>query len=114
MIEEAHFEEIAKRMGLLTSDAIKYSKNGKAEINYEEISLAYEKLTDIPKSIADHFAARTKSLDLSNNCLRDLSFLMNFRDLNSLILDKNSLLDESTLPMLPNLKLFWYVDNKKI
>lgn len=71
------------------------------------ISLAYEKLTMIPKSIADTFASCTKILDLSHNNISDLKFLTNFSRLNSLILDKNSTLNEKTLPHLPSLKLLW-------
>lgn len=38
---------------------------------------------------------------------RDLSFLTHFRQLNTLILDKNVQPDERTLPTLPNLELLW-------
>lgn len=71
------------------------------------VSLAYEKLSEIPRTIADRFAPNTKILDLSYNHLIDLRFLMNFDQLNSLILDKNENLNERTLPYLPNLHLLW-------
>lgn len=73
----------------------------------KRISLAYEKLTQIPRSVAINFAEQTFILDLSYNNLRDLSFLSKFKNLNSLILDKNTELDDKSLPFLGSLKLLW-------
>ena len=71
------------------------------------LSLAYEKLTQIPQKIAEKFAKTTKILDISYNNITDLSFLQYFVHLNTLILDKNSLPDEKTFPLLPNLEVLW-------
>lgn len=71
------------------------------------ISLAYENLKHIPKRIAEKFSKDTTFLDLSYNCFRSLSFLTYFKALHTLILDRNSTLDESTLPYLPKLKILW-------
>ncbi|XP_055618945.1 leucine-rich melanocyte differentiation-associated protein-like isoform X2 [Toxorhynchites rutilus septentrionalis] len=73
----------------------------------ERLSLAYEKLTQIPRKIAEKFSRTTTILDLSYNNLKDLSFLSYFRQLNTLILDKNPQPDEKTFPSLPNLELLW-------
>lgn len=73
----------------------------------ERLSLAYEKLTQIPRKIAEKFSRTTTILDLSYNNLKDLSFLSYFRQLNTLILDHNDLPDEKTFPSLPNLELLW-------
>lgn len=98
------------------------------------ISLAYERLSRIPRPLADHFAQNTHTLDLSHNNIkyvyiiyyqnklswywwsytkstppdRDLSFLANFKHLNTLILDKNDAPEVDTLPPLPNLQILWY------
>ncbi|EJY57579.1 AAEL005312-PE [Aedes aegypti] len=73
----------------------------------ERLSLAYEKLSKIPRKIAEKFSKTTTILDLSYNDIKDLSFLSHFRQLNTLILDKNPQPDEKTLPSLPNLSLLW-------
>lgn len=71
------------------------------------ISLAYENLKHIPKKIAEKFSSDTTFLDLSYNNFRSLSFLTYFKVLHTLILDRNTSLDESTLPFLPKLKILW-------
>lgn len=96
------------------------------------ISLAYERLSRIPRPLADHFAQNTHTLDLSHNNIkwkiiihikptlfiiyyfyniidsdRDLSFLANFKHLNTLILDKNDSPEVDTLPLLPDLQILW-------
>lgn len=71
------------------------------------ISLAYENLRSIPKKIAEKFASKTKFLDLGYNDFTNLSFLMFFDRLHTLILDRNMNLDVLTLPYLPNLRILW-------
>ncbi|XP_055904098.1 uncharacterized protein LOC129939935 [Eupeodes corollae] len=71
------------------------------------ISLAYENLRSIPKRIAEKFSSKTKFLDLGNNDFTNLSFLMFFDRLHTLILDRNTRLDVNTLPFLPNLRILW-------
>ncbi|XP_055849673.1 uncharacterized protein LOC129914436 isoform X2 [Episyrphus balteatus] len=71
------------------------------------ISLAYENLRSIPKRIAEKFASKTKFLDLGYNDFTNLSFLMFFDRLHTLILDRNMHLDVNTLPFLPNLRILW-------
>lgn len=75
--------------------------------NGERLSLAYEKLTQIPRKIAEKFSRTTTILDLSYNNFKDLSFLSHFRHLNTLILDHNELPDEKSFPSLPNLEVLW-------
>lgn len=109
-----------------------WRRDGEINFSNGRIGLAYEKLTGIPKPIAERFSARTTILDLSYNNIQwvlshwlrtinwiiftkfasyssDLTFLAGFKLLNSLILDRNTTLDEKTLPYLPNLKLLWWV-----
>lgn len=83
------------------------SQNNDMDGSGERLSLAYEKLSQIPRKIAEKFSRTTTILDLSYNNLKDLSFLSYFRQLNTLILDKNPLPDEKTFPSLPNLELLW-------
>ncbi|XP_004524328.1 uncharacterized protein LOC101460732 isoform X1 [Ceratitis capitata] len=71
------------------------------------ISLAYENLRNIPRRVAERFAAHTRYLDLSYNHFQNLSFLSFFDELDTLILDRNYDLDIDTLPFLPNLKILW-------
>lgn len=104
---EDNFSEFAKKMGLMPADP-DFNLIGDNNLSEGQISLAFEKLTRIPQEIADSFAVNTNILDLSHNNLTDLSFLCNFHTLHSLILDKNSNLDEDTLPkLMPSLKLLW-------
>lgn len=84
-----------------------FSQNNEMDSNGERLSLAYEKLNQIPRKIAEKFSRTTTFLDLSHNNFKDLSFLSYFRQLNTLILDKNPQPDEKTFPMLPNLELLW-------
>ncbi|XP_053666645.1 leucine-rich melanocyte differentiation-associated protein-like [Anopheles marshallii] len=83
------------------------SRSNDFDQNGERLSLAYEQLSQIPRKIAEKFSRTTTILDLSYNEIRDLSFLTHFRQLNTLILDKNVQPDERTLPTLPNLELLW-------
>uniref|UniRef100_A0A182X3J7 LRRcap domain-containing protein n=1 Tax=Anopheles quadriannulatus TaxID=34691 RepID=A0A182X3J7_ANOQN len=83
------------------------SKSDDIDQNGERLSLAYERLSQIPRKIAEKFSRTTTILDLSYNEIKDLSFLTHFRQLNTLILDKNVQPDERTLPTLPNLELLW-------
>lgn len=71
------------------------------------ISLAYENLKSIPKRLADKYASHTRFLDLSYNNFRNISFLVYFYDLHTLILDRNYQIDVKTVPYLPNLKILW-------
>lgn len=71
------------------------------------VSLAYERLSHIPRPFAETFAHSTHTLDLSHNNLKDLSFLANFRHLTTLILDQNDAPLEHTLPHLPALRILW-------
>ncbi|XP_058829517.1 leucine-rich melanocyte differentiation-associated protein-like isoform X1 [Topomyia yanbarensis] len=83
------------------------SQNNDMDGSGERLSLAYEKLSQIPRKIAEKFSRTTTILDLSYNNIKDLSFLSYFRQLNTLILDKNPQPDEKTFPSLPNLELLW-------
>lgn len=83
------------------------SRSDDCDQNGERLSLAYERLSQIPRKIAEKFSRTTTILDLSYNEIKDLSFLTHFRHLNTLILDKNVQPDERTLPTLPNLELLW-------
>ncbi|XP_058125253.1 leucine-rich melanocyte differentiation-associated protein-like [Anopheles ziemanni] len=90
-----------KSAGSGSSRSDDYDQNG------ERLSLAYERLSQIPRKIAEKFSRTTTILDLSYNEIKDLSFLTHFRQLNTLILDKNLRPDERSLPSLPNLELLW-------
>ncbi|XP_060526476.1 leucine-rich melanocyte differentiation-associated protein-like isoform X2 [Cylas formicarius] len=71
------------------------------------LSLAYEKLKAIPKILVEELAPFVKILDISNNEFEKLDFLKDFRELTSLICDRNDITSNTILPYLPNLELLW-------
>lgn len=92
-------------MSIKTSNSANQSND--QDGNGERLSLAHEKLSQIPRKIAEKFSRTTTILDLSHNSIKDLAFLSYFRQLNTLIMDKNPQPDEKTFPSLPNLELLW-------
>jgi Leucine-rich repeat (LRR) protein len=91
----------------MTFENFFYSDLTSSTCTEDRISLAYENLKEIPKSVVELYGTVVKILDLSHNQIRDLTFLAHFRSLNSLILDKNPAPDASSLPYLPDLELLW-------
>lgn len=74
---------------------------------YGRISLAYENLKSIPKRLADKYASYTRFLDLSYNNFRNISFLVYFHNLHTLILDRNYQIDLNSVPYIGSLKILW-------
>lgn len=71
------------------------------------ISLAYRELETIPRTILKYGSSDIEILDLSYNGLVDLSFLINFPKLKTLILDRNFKLDYKSLPDMRFLEILW-------
>lgn len=83
-----------------TNDALnqEYSKR---------LSLAYERLHNVPKILKQEFAPYIQILDISNNEFDNLFFLKDFKKLTSLICDHNNITSKSEAPYMPNLELLW-------
>ncbi|CAH0673854.1 unnamed protein product [Spodoptera exigua] len=71
------------------------------------LTLAYERLYEIPKTIVERFSDHIKYLDISHNKITNLDALVYFKSLTSLIADDNPLTENCCLPPLPKLELLW-------
>lgn len=71
------------------------------------LTLAYEKLYDVPKTVIEQFADSVTVLDVSHNKLRNLDFVGNFKNITSIIADDNLITEKCFLPSLPGLRLLW-------
>ncbi|KAF7273352.1 hypothetical protein GWI33_013939 [Rhynchophorus ferrugineus] len=72
------------------------------------LSFADQKLDQMPRLICDEFGTRVKTLDISNNSFRNIDFLERFKELTSLILDKNPISShDANIPWLPHLELLY-------
>jgi len=69
------------------------------------LSLAFNNLQSdlVTKEMLNHFKHTVKELDISNNSLTDLDFLMEFYQLHTLIVDNNQISGHSKFPYLPKL-----------
>jgi len=66
----------------------------------------------IPEALGDHYGDPCRRLDLSFNCISNLSGLHKFTNLEELILDNNQLDDSLRLPYLPQLRTLSLNKNK--
>lgn len=71
------------------------------------LTLAYERLYEIPKTIVERFSDHIRYLDISHNKITNLDALVFFRNLTSLIADDNPITENCCLPPLPKLQLLW-------
>ncbi|XP_049870819.1 uncharacterized protein LOC126370119 isoform X2 [Pectinophora gossypiella] len=90
-------------------DLLTLSADGSAESDEEstKLTLAYENLYEIPRTIAERFSEHIKYLDISHNKITNLDPLVHFRHLTSLIADHNPITENCILPPLPQLQLLW-------
>lgn len=72
-----------------------------------KLTLAYERLYEIPKTIVERFSDHIKYLDISHNKITNLDALVYFKNLTSLIADDNPITENCNLPPLPKLELLW-------
>ncbi|KAL1509806.1 hypothetical protein ABEB36_004487 [Hypothenemus hampei] len=74
----------------------------------DRLSLAHEKLLSMPKYLQQEFGPSIKTLDITDNKIRNLDFLVEFRVLTSLIADCNPINSlETNIPWMPNLELLY-------
>ncbi|CAH0553901.1 unnamed protein product [Brassicogethes aeneus] len=85
-------------------------KSGKKDTeddNIHRLSLAYERLSTMPKILIQELGSLIKILDISNNEFQNLDFLSEFKELTSLICDHNKITANTVIPYLPKLELLW-------
>ncbi|XP_034828536.1 leucine-rich melanocyte differentiation-associated protein-like [Maniola hyperantus] len=72
-----------------------------------KLTLAYERLYELPRTIVERFADHIKYLDISHNKITNLDVLVHFKHLTSLIADDNPITENCFLPPMPRLQLLW-------
>jgi Leucine-rich repeat (LRR) protein len=76
------------------------------------LTLAGQNLTSLDSYDLDPAKGNTIHLNLSHNMLTSLTFLANFNNLKSLVLDYNNIQVITTLPVLRNLETLSFVANQ--
>uniref|UniRef100_A0A0V0G773 Putative u2-associated snrnp a' protein n=1 Tax=Triatoma dimidiata TaxID=72491 RepID=A0A0V0G773_TRIDM len=71
------------------------------------LDLAHQNLEYVPKSLIKNYQDVVQIIDLSNNQIRDVSFLEGCIQLTSIIVDHNELNSDVVFPRLPQVKLLW-------
>ncbi|XP_066252833.1 uncharacterized protein [Euwallacea similis] len=112
-----HSEMITSDMTNLGNILLGYSSDTDPvhdDFKLGRLSLAHEKLTNMPKLICDEFGPTVKILDISDNNIKSLDFLEHFTTLTSLVADKNPINSiDTNIPWLPHLELL-YLNRCKI
>ncbi|XP_041968491.1 leucine-rich melanocyte differentiation-associated protein-like [Aricia agestis] len=72
-----------------------------------KLTLAYEKLYEIPKAVVTRFSNHIQYLDISHNKITNLDALVHFIHLTSLIADDNPITENCCLPPMPKLEILW-------
>ena len=93
---------------------------GSQSVDFEELivddpkslSFAYHSLDQIPINIAKHSSScNILKVDLTETGIKNLQNLQYFNKLQTLVLDKNNLIDIKTIPHLPHLNTLWINNN---
>jgi hypothetical protein len=93
---------------------------GSQSVDFEELivddpkslSFAYHSLDQIPINITKHSSScNILKVDLTETGIKNLQNLQYFNKLQTLVLDKNNLIDIKTIPHLPNLNTLWINNN---
>lgn len=77
----------------------------------KRLSLAYQDLKEIPAYIIQQ-GSEIEELDLTNNKISDLRFLIDFPKLTTLIVDRNGITSQIKLPQMIHLETLWVNHNK--
>ncbi|XP_023934827.1 leucine-rich melanocyte differentiation-associated protein isoform X2 [Bicyclus anynana] len=72
-----------------------------------KLTLAYERLYEVPRTVVERFSDHIRYLDISHNKITNLDALVHFRHLTSLIADDNPITENCFLPPMPKLQLLW-------
>lgn len=78
----------------------------------QRLTLAYENLEEIPRTLVNSFGSFVRILDISHNNFKNVSFLQHFHNLTSLILDHNKIDSATVFPSLKSLRLLWLNHNQ--
>ncbi|RUS70670.1 hypothetical protein EGW08_021569 [Elysia chlorotica] len=81
-------------------------------LNNTRLSLAYSNLTDFPIDVIDRYGGSILELDLSNNKISDLRFLMELPKIQSLVLDHNHVTSQVKMPLCRDLHTLWVNHNR--
>jgi len=76
------------------------------------LSVAYRGLTKLPPEVLDKCRHTLTDLDMSNNKVCDLRFLIDLEVLESLVLDNNLVTSQVKMPRLPQLHTLWLNHNR--
>lgn len=87
--------------------------NEKEQMTEEDqrLTLAYENLEEMPRTLVNSFGSFVRILDISHNNFRNVSFLHQFHNLSSLIMDHNKIDSATIFPSLKSLRLLWLNHN---
>lgn len=81
----------------------------------KSLSFAYHSLEFIPLNIVKHSSScNILKIDLTETGIKNLDNLQYFSKLQTLVLDKNNLIDIKTMPYLPSLNTLWTNNNNII
>ncbi|XP_032515941.1 leucine-rich melanocyte differentiation-associated protein-like isoform X1 [Danaus plexippus] len=83
------------------------SVNDGTEDDATKLTLAYENLYELPRTIVERFSDHIIYLDISHNKITNLDALVHFKHLTSLIADDNPITENCLLPPMPKLQLLW-------
>lgn len=90
------------------------NENEKEHMTEEDqrLTLAYENLEEIPRTLVNSFGSFVRILDISHNNFKSVSFLQHFHNLTSLIMDHNRIDSATIFPPLKTLRLLWLNHNQ--
>ncbi|XP_045449279.1 leucine-rich melanocyte differentiation-associated protein-like [Melitaea cinxia] len=72
-----------------------------------KLTLAYERLYELPTTIIERFCDHVQYLDISHNKITNLDGLVHFKLLTTLIADDNPITENCSFPPMPKLQLLW-------
>lgn len=75
------------------------------------LNLAHQHLKSIPRTLITSYQATLRILDMSYNEITNVSFLSNFKNLSSIILDHNEINCGTSFPELPAVRILWVNHN---
>ncbi|XP_050349208.1 leucine-rich melanocyte differentiation-associated protein-like [Nymphalis io] len=92
---------------LLPADFIQSSEDSNDDGDTTKLTLAYERLYELPRTIIERFCDHIIYLDISHNKITNLDGLVHFKHLTTLIADDNPVTESCMLPPMPKLQLLW-------
>lgn len=103
----SHTERLNTSSSSLCSSYVEDKAEKSEDGKLQRLSLAYERLQSMPKVIIQELSKDIRILDISNNEFSNLEFLSEFKNLTTLICDRNRITEKTIIPFLPKLELLW-------